>query len=164
MMTHNNKTPLPNPMAAHGLRRRLAGGQRQREWERWAMRRARGVEGQRRHEARGRAAYVRGAGERLVKGIGVDGGWRREARAGEGKGDVERGERREGVEIDGEDATCESRRGPRPGLVKEMEMDPVLQLGEGGDTLEMCTIMIVAEVGEVVSKSQARGWGWNGSA
>ncbi|KAH9011810.1 hypothetical protein EDB85DRAFT_1900787 [Lactarius pseudohatsudake] len=50
------------------------------------------------------------------------------------------------------------RPGPRPGLVKEMDrMDR-------GDTLEMCMIMIVAEVGEVVSKSQAWGWGRNGLA
>ncbi|KAH9177186.1 hypothetical protein EDB89DRAFT_2240005 [Lactarius sanguifluus] len=74
---------------------------------RWAVRRRRGVEGQRQHEARPRGDARLAYGGWGASCQGVDGGpWRRR---GEGEGDGERGERREGVEIDGEDQVTPDR-------------------------------------------------------
>ncbi|KAH9010177.1 hypothetical protein EDB83DRAFT_2322527 [Lactarius deliciosus] len=77
---HDDARQYDSYYASNGILRVASGV----EQGRWAMRRDRGVEGQRRHEAWGRAACLRGTMERLVKGLStaVHGG---ERRASEGK-------------------------------------------------------------------------------
>ncbi|KAH9012511.1 hypothetical protein EDB85DRAFT_1900307 [Lactarius pseudohatsudake] len=106
-MTHYNGSPPPSPTASTASSAGSDGVLRvAKGWEdgggyasaRWAMRRRRGVE-TKRHEARGRAACLWGAGERVAKGLmstAVHGGARQgRARAKETSGEREKETSRE---------------------------------------------------------------------